>query len=820
MIKLIHAVLWVILKSYRLQRYRIFTVLLAIIIGCAGFSSVLVINETAKRSYNDANLPLFADVHYAIYAKQGASISKADYANLRKSGHRNIVALSSMEVEAIDNSTLVFIGIDYYALMSLNNGHLNSNSSEDSIGWFSPNIKFMLHPEYAKQLIAKKVLSSDNYLTLNSQLSIGPISQIKTAGLNNQIVSDIETLFNQFDNKTISYLLVVGNYDDKRPPPIKLPTHLKLVKLKTAEDANQLTASFHLNLFAMGLLMFVVCMFVVLNALNLLMIKRVPMFKILRQQGVPVSAVFIASIIEMLGLAVICSAIGVILGIEISQWLSPAVNQTLESLYDVKVGFQTFSWFTLYLQVLLASIIGLSLAAALPLRLVNHQIGSISASTPRTNNENKWLAFSLISILISILVYFSDADIFGSFVIIALLIISGCFMVLFILPKLLSVVIRLIPHKMPTLRWSLADAKRVSNKSSIAFCAFFIAVAANVGMNLMVNSFRVATDSWITQRLNADGYIYTKNTDQVISLIKQNYPTVNPVIRQQETASYQGSPIQIRSYPSNVEHQKALLFERSLSAPWNTFIDGNGIFINQQFALSKQLKLGQKIEISRRDNSKLSMQVVAIYYDYGNPKPQAFISEDLIKDQLIGRHVIALFNQAPDQSWLAELKKRIAMQIPEAQIMETQEVLKTSMQTFDSTFVVTQSLNIITLLVAAFSLASSLSVIDFDNKPQRALIRSLGIPALRILILTLFQYTVLCLFICALAIPFGILLSWLLIHLINVQAFHWSYPLIIELKTIVQLVCSSLAVVLFVVVLPAAKAILKPPIEDIKWLNG
>ncbi|MFA3789598.1 FtsX-like permease family protein [Aliiglaciecola sp. SL4] len=829
MTKPILSVLWVIVKSYNLQKYRLFLVLMAMIIGCAGFSSVLVINETAKRSYNQPNFPLIEDVRYAIYPKEGASITQSDYADLRKSGNRNIIAVSTLEIGS-KNNKLDFVGVDYYALMSLDVSQQGTDSAEKEVVLFTSSInsseidatenKFIVDPAYAKVLRTQKLLTSDNFLQLNSQFPIGPVSIAKGTGFGQQIVCDIETLFNQFTTQEISYLVVVGKYNDKNPVTVQLPAHLKLVKLISTEDTEQLTASFHLNLFAMGLLMFVVCMFVVLNALNLLIIKRLPTFKIIRQLGVPIVAIFSASIIEMLFLAIVCSAMGVTLGIEAAKLLSPAVNQTLESLYNVSLGFESFSWPSLYSRVLLASILGLSLAAVLPLRSIDSHLASIKLTPQVVYNENRWLTVSAILLLVSLILYFCYANILSSFVIIGLLITSGCFMVLFILPKLLVLTQPFIPSNAPSLSWSFADAKRVSNKSSIALCAFFIAVTANVGMNLMVNSFRVATDTWITQRLDADAYIYTQDADKASTLIKLNFPKISTFVRLAEKVSYQGNDLQIRSYPSQLKHRQALLLEDALDTSWDKFSNGYGIFVNQQFALSKQLKLGQKLEISRQDNTQLAVQVVGIYYDYGNPNAQALVSEWLIKNPLGGRQVMALYNQGAHPLEWTELKKQLGLNMPDAQMMETQTLLKASMQTFDNTFVVTQSLNIITLLVAAFSLASSLIVIDFDNKPQRALLRAMGVPASKVLLLTLFQYTLLCLFICAIAIPFGILLSWLLINLINVQAFYWSYPLVIELETIVQLVFSSLTVVLLAVLLPAARAILIPPIEDIKWLNG
>ncbi|KTF07597.1 conserved hypothetical protein, secreted, partial [marine sediment metagenome] len=49
----------------------------------------------------------------------------------------------------------------------------------------------------------------------------------------------------------------------------------------------------------------------------------------------------------------------------------------------------------------------------------------------------------------------------------------------------------------------------LSSKTRLAVCAFFIALTANIGMNTMTDSFRDATEQWLTQRLYAPFYLYT-----------------------------------------------------------------------------------------------------------------------------------------------------------------------------------------------------------------------------------------------------------------------------------------------------------------------
>jgi putative ABC transport system permease protein len=141
------------------------------------------------------------------------------------------------------------------------------------------------------------------------------------------------------------------------------------------------------------------------------------------------------------------------------------------------------------------------------------------------------------------------------------------------------------------------------------------------------------------------------------------------------------------------------------------------------------------------------------------------------------------------------------------------------MQTFERTFVITDGLNIVTLLVAALSLATSVLMIDMDNRPQRALLSSMGVGNYQITGLSLIQYTLLSLLAFLVALPFGIGLTWLLINLINVQAFSWSYPILITPSKLLSAGVMSVMLIVIVVALPLYRLSRRKLVEDIKCLS-
>lgn len=810
----------VIFSGYKLHPLRALLVVLALVCACAGLTSVYVLNDAAKTSYANQSRPFLNGVHTAILAKNGHHISVNDYATLRRAGGQNLIAAAQHSVTLNANRTVDFLGLDLFAVLSLNTP--SSVQGREQISQLSmvPQSRYLLHPTHFSVLENADIIQ-------NGKLKLSSVGDGKNerdvsvaaysgSGMGTQLVGDIKDVFEDFQLTNISYILVVGNLGIQSD---KLPNHLYVRELNTGIDATELTDSFHLNLLAMGLLMFVVCIFVMMNALHLMMIKRVSNFKILRQLGIPLRTILLACMVELAGIAVLASILGTTLGLELASLLSPAVNQTLQGLYGVYVGFSNISLTQLYSNALIACVVGGGIAIFLPMRVLNRQMALTSTEATSPKTQFIYIFCAAISMTITMLIYGFADGLASAFVMIAGLLLTGCFSLLFVLPLMIQKVAQATPARYALLKWSNADALRVSRKSNIAFCAFFLAVTANIGMNLMVDSFRVATESWLNQRLNADAYIYTNQTDDVVNWLTENYPQVEVNVRQSETGKFNQKDIQIRSYPLDFKHQDAMQFEKHVTDVWDQFAQEKALFINQQFAYSNNLSLGHSIQIQRENGALIEYNIAGVYLDYGNTQPQILLPERTFTPNNQGRKILSITTLDPTNTVIEEMIAEFPSSFERSQILNTQNLLAFSMDTFDKTFVITSGLNLITLLVAGFSLATSVLIIELDNLPQRALLRSMGVSSIALFKLGLFQQFILCLFIMVIATPFGYLLSWLLINVVNLQAFHWVYPLIINPLEVSLVFAMSLSILLATTAAPTLLSIKRHPVKDLACLN-
>jgi putative ABC transport system permease protein len=279
------------------------------------------------------------------------------------------------------------------------------------------------------------------------------------------------------------------------------------------------------------------------------------------------------------------------------------------------------------------------------------------------------------------------------------------------------------------------------------------------------------------------------------------------------------TPVQLRSYPSNNMYQQSMLFVNQQTNVWPLFTAGQGVLVNQQLALRHKLALGDDLNFYVESGQLDTKKIVGIYYDYGNQSAQALLTLDYFAKYEANTTLFALHFTSKQQQRLFNQQLASSSIFDQVRSRQTPELLALSMQTFERTFVITDGLNIVTLFVAAFSLATSVLMIDMDNRPQRALLRSMGIRNYQITGLSLIQYILLSLLACLIALPFGIGLTWLLINLINVQAFSWSYPILITPSKLFSAGVMSILLIVVVVTLPLYKLSRRKLVEDIKCLS-
>ncbi|XOV81176.1 MAG: FtsX-like permease family protein [Aestuariibacter sp.] len=778
----------IILASYQQHWVKMLFLLLALIAGVTGLSSVLIINETAKQSYQDSQSPLFAALQFRISAKTGAQLSKSDYAQGRRAG-LDWVAVQNLNVTLSSKHKVAILALDF---VSLPGASEPTQISTDMAAMNQGNL--IVSPALAHNL----GVADGEKLSLFSGAPLGKLVIDTSITREDLIVMDIGDLksryasghpdeFWLFDSLTQEQLRTLQDKYDVEPVYY--------------EDPATLTDSFHLNLLAMALLMMIVCLFIVMNGFQLVLAERKKNLVILRQLGVGRITLFGALLLELFMLSLVCSLLGTGLGMYLAKWLSPTVELTLTALYELDISFGATNLMVIFILAFGASFVGALLAALNPLLSLHSELSNVRAQQHSEGfTAGIWLCISLVLIVAYFTLISSSSGLIWYFLAVACVVLAGCSMLIVILPWVIKILAQNIPKPYALLNLATADSVRITQRSKVAMTAFFIAVTANIGMNLMVDSFRSATLDWLETRLVADYYMATTQPQAITQYLRQHHPEIWLWQRKRVKASFNGASVDVIGYPETLQYRDALRLKSALDSPWDVFLN-DGVFINEQLAYQHNLKLKDPIELYVED--KILKRVVAgIHYDYGNMDKQVLLPSQLLSSHQGQRHLFAIHVSDDMNLPIEQLKAELKDIDERSNVSSLEQILAISMQTFDRTFIVTGALNIITLMVAAMSLATSIIIIELQNSPHSALIRSLGVGRWKLLGLSMLQYGTLALLTCVLAIPFGVLLSDILINKINVASFYWSYPLRFDFQIVLQVLLISIVIVLLSVFLP------------------
>ena len=718
-------------------------------------------------------------------------------------------------------------------------------------------------PDKAKRAQEKQAKQQKAYVPLSGFIALSPLSH--------QHLTQIETLLGI---------------------PVKQTTS------NTDNDTGSLPDSFRLNLWATSGLMGVVALFIVLNALNLMYRTRLPNIIRLRQLGISQRILSIALFTELLVYCVISIPIGMFIGFQAASWLSPVINGTFTSLFNavfVNPDVNLLFTFGFALTTTFISLVVFSLVSIVKLS------NALTVAPVKKENALGQFAVGLISLCALLLLFIAEGFVSSTasaLFFVALLLLTSCALILLWLPIFSKLLTRFVPRQWPVFHYVIANMHLLSSKARLAVCAFFIALTANIGMNTMTDSFRDATEQWLTQRLYAPFYLYTDAPlSRIETLSTKSLPplALTPLLKAEgavissraqeethkETHEVSNSPptyVSISSYPVHQNGKKALVLDdvinNDLSTAWREFTEGKGVFINQQLAFALNAKLGHTLDIENihlrktANSSSLAVntsneafsspqdkttdptqgsqssssnsdvfaatpqwKVLGIYPDYGNlngqilvPLPSFNRNDVLIRDQLfsgvvaiypappIETNVIGDNKQSTDEKDILEhqLKSQLG-EHREIALYTRQTLLDTSMQTFDRTFVLTDGLNITTLLVAGVAFAVSLTVLTIGSAAQLSVLRAIGVSQLKVKASLFAQYLLLCFISALLAIPFGVYLANVFIQQVNRHAFNWVYPLSLNAEVILSSVGLSLLIVSLVLLLPLGK--LKPKVD-------
>ena len=752
------AALLALLSHWRKHPLHLLTLIAGLALATALWSGVQAINSEARASYGQAAGVLGQGGLDELRRSDGADIPLADYIALRRAGWQVTPVLEGRLT--LQGKPWRILGVE--PMTAPTNGPLASGFADDATRAFSPDGLLFANAETVAAL---------------KDAPLPPMAESQNLPPDT-LLADIATAARLLKRpEHLSYLRVLKDQPIGLPPIAGVVAGLERRAPAGGTDLARLTDSFHLNLTAFGFLSFAVGLFIVHAFIGLTFEQRRPMFRTLRALGVPLTLLVGLILGELLGLALIAGVIGTVLGYLIAGALLPDVAASLSGLYGAEVtGNLTFraNWALAGIAMALA---GVLMASAQALWAVWH-LPVLASAHPRawaraSLRRSRVMGAMAVALLLcaGLLVLFGEGLAMG-FAALASLLLGAALGLPLVLSALLGLAGGIAKGTMST--WFWADTRQQLPGLSLALMALLLALSANVGVSTMVSSFRLTFTGYLDQRLASELYLTAVDRDEGARLqafLSDKVDAVLPIWSVE--AGIAGRPAEIYGITPHATYRDNWPMLQAVPDVWQQVAAGQGALINEQLSYRAGLAPGDRITLAEG----WSMPVVGVYSDYGNPEGQVIVEEGLLSAHFPGVPRLR-FGVRITRDRLPGLKRDLLAFGLKPHAMVDQSAIKAaSLGVFERTFKVTAALNVLTLSVAGFALLTSLMTLANMRLPQLAPVWAMGVTRARLARFELLRALCLAAFTMVWALPVGLALAWVLLNIVNVEAFGWRLPM-------------------------------------------
>jgi len=793
-------ILKALLSHYWRHPWQTLFLCIGLVAGVGLWSAVQIINQHAEASYQQAQSLLGAQANYWIRSRRDAGIEQALYIKLRRDGFRQVIPLVELEVSTPQGISISIIATDLLALPE------DVFDSEQSTQTFAETWLEFVQPPFRAWvpvvLAAELGLKQGEQLQLRDGRLLPPALIRARQQQGRRVLVDIGAALSLSGSDRLSYLAVgkitPGEYARLAA---SLPDHLELIENQQHLDLQQLTASLHSQLTAMSLLSFAVGLFIVFNAVRFSLWYRRATLLDLRLMGCDLRHLFGAILLETLVWSLLGTALGFLLGIVLAHALLPGLGASLQSLYDATVETDLgLSPWTL-LQAWGITLAGLIWALAWPLYR-QLQRASFEAGSSATILSDEAVArhrLALGALLLALFAWIAYAQIETAtqgFVVLGMILFAAAWMLPMVLAGALHLLGRVLPGRFLLTRWMVSDGWSQLPALRSAMMALLLALTANLGVGSLVDSFRGAFVGWLEVRQSADIYLRAPNLSyQQLQVSPGNTAWLAASHHRIGVSTrWRDRPSLVRgantAAPDSREFPLSKWQGDSAASALKSWREEPGkILINEQVHFLAGVQVGENVALPT-DRGLQEYQVVGVFYDYGNPYFQFYLPDHVVAtnwDHYYSRG-IALWLQQDNSAAMRQAEASMkALGAQPGDWISRVQIRNLSVGIFERTFAITAAMNLLTMIVAAIALQASLLAILQERLPQFAQWRALGLRQLEQLLLVATPLFIFCAIVWLLSIPLGALLSWILIHKLNIISFGWSMPLLWEIGPALQL---------------------------------
>jgi len=603
-----------------------------------------------------------------------------------------------------------------------------------------------------------------------------------------------------------------------------LPAAVEIVPASSSARAlEELSRGFSVNLTALSLLALFVGVFLIYNTMSFSVIQRRPLIGALRALGVTRREIWVVIMTEALVLGALATAVGLPAGLLLGGGLLRLVTRTINDLYVVvAVSELVVSPSTLLAGALLG--VGGTLLAALAPALEATRAtpraalgrSTIEAKTRAAAPRLAWcgvglfIAGALLLVLPGRSLAVSYGGLFTILLGAALLTPAATVAVVWVLQPPAGAAFGLLG------RMATRGVVAALSRTAVVMAALMIAVAASVGVGVMIDSFRASVVRWLESALQAD--VYVSSPSPISSRAEATLdPDLVARIRRAPGVAEVGTQrtVRVQSPAGTIQlivlavaprgYRALALKEGNTTTVSATLGDGGGVLVSEPFAYHRRLRIGDRVRL-RTDAGEHDFPIVGIVRDYGSSEGVVMMGRGTYERFWTDRSISALGVYAADAGSvdaLVDTLRGVAGTEHEVLIRSNRALREASLEVFDRTFAVTTVLRVLSMVVAFVGVLSALMAQTLERAREVGVLRALGLTPPQVWKLTTAQTGFMGLVAGILALPVGSALALVLIFVINRRSFGWTLELALSPPIFLQALGLAVGAALLAALYPA-----------------
>ena len=606
-----------------------------------------------------------------------------------------------------------------------------------------------------------------------------------------------------------------------------LPPGLRLQPAAQRGNAlAQMTRAFHTNLTAMSLLAMLVGAFIVYNTMTFAVLQRRPLLGTLRMLGVTRTQMFVLVLTEALVLALIGAVLGVLLGIAVGAGLVQLVTRTINDIY-FQLSVRSLHLDPLSLARGVGLGIGVTVLAALgpALEAARSEPRDVIRRTlveRRGQRLLPWLAAAgVLTIGLGLLLVQLSGRSMALGFLALFLVIVGASLIMPLVVRLLSAATTPLLGALLGTEGRLAARGITASitRSGLAVAALAVAVAATVGVGIMIGSFRTSVSDWLENTLVSDIYLSAQtggsrpggDLPPALPGRVAAVPGVAAVSQgRSNRVQTRDGMVQVLALESTGGQPRGFNFKGAISdGLWPRWRAGELLLISEPYAYRQQLASGDRLELFTTAGWR-AFEVGGVFQDYGSDSGTVVLPRPLYAalwdDPGITSIGVVLAGDADPQATTARIEALLATLDGPVALQTNRAIRDLSLTIFDRTFTITKVLRLLAIGVAFVGILSALMALELERAKDYAVLRATGMTRGQLRKLILLQTSAMGLAAGLLAMPLGVAMGDLLIQVINLRSFGWSMPMLVGPQTLLSGVLLAWLAALLAGLYPALRA--------------